>query len=136
MGDPDADEENAVLKAEQDAQVKALHCLFLIDLAICLHSHNTVLYLMPILRLERIPVAMLLFYRLLLLILGNIEVIVLSIHLVPCNSLLALTFYHFFLLSGKLDKAAVLKAICAGFQETTEPAVCLSEGIIRVSCDN
>ena len=82
MGDPDADEENAVLKAEQDAQVKALHCLFLIDLAICLHSHNTVLYLMPILRLERIPVAMLLFYRLLLLIIGNIEVSFLSNHVV------------------------------------------------------
>lgn len=31
-------------------------------------------------------------------------------------------------LSGKLDKGAVLKAICAGFRETTEPAVCLSEG--------
>lgn len=32
------------------------------------------------------------------------------------------------LVSGKLDKGAVLKAICAGFQETTEPAICLSEG--------
>lgn len=28
-----------------------------------------------------------------------------------------------------MDKTAVLKAICAGFQEATEPAVCLSEGI-------
>lgn len=35
-------------------------------------------------------------------------------------------FLHLF--SGKLAKGAVLKAICAGFQETTEPAVCLSEG--------
>lgn len=25
---------------------------------------------------------------------------------------------------GKLEKVAVLKAICAGFQETTEPGVC------------
>lgn len=30
--------------------------------------------------------------------------------------------------TGKLDKGAVLKAICAGFKETTEPGVCLSEG--------
>ncbi|KAF3447759.1 hypothetical protein FNV43_RR08463 [Rhamnella rubrinervis] len=34
----------------------------------------------------------------------------------------------------KLDKAAVLKAICAGFQETTEPAICLSEGIETNEC--
>ncbi|GFZ16900.1 vaculolar sorting receptor 3 [Actinidia rufa] len=27
---------------------------------------------------------------------------------------------------GKLEKGAVLKAICAGFEETTEPAVCLA----------
>ena len=33
-----------------------------------------------------------------------------------------------FWFTGKLDKGAVLKAICAGFEETTEPAVCLSEG--------
>lgn len=30
--------------------------------------------------------------------------------------------------SGKLDKGAVLKAICSGFEETTEPAVCLTPG--------
>ena len=30
--------------------------------------------------------------------------------------------------TGKLDKGAVLKAICAGFEEKTEPAVCLSPG--------
>ena len=29
---------------------------------------------------------------------------------------------------GKLDKGAFLKAICAGFQETTEPTICLREG--------
>ncbi|OWM64787.1 hypothetical protein CDL15_Pgr028504 [Punica granatum] len=29
---------------------------------------------------------------------------------------------------GKLEKGAVLKATCAGFEETTEPAVCLSGG--------
>lgn len=29
---------------------------------------------------------------------------------------------------GKLDKGAVLKGICSGFQETTEPAICLTEG--------
>lgn len=32
------------------------------------------------------------------------------------------------MLSGKLDKGAVMKAICSGFQETTDPPVCLSEG--------
>lgn len=30
--------------------------------------------------------------------------------------------------AGKLERSAVLKAICAGFKETTEPAVCLSGG--------
>ena len=35
-----------------------------------------------------------------------------------------LTYLH----TGKLAKGAVLKAICAGFEETTEPAVCLSGG--------
>jgi hypothetical protein len=29
---------------------------------------------------------------------------------------------------GKLERKAVLKAICAGFEETTEPNVCLSDG--------
>ena len=32
------------------------------------------------------------------------------------------------LIAGKLDKVVVLKEICAGFQETTDPTVCLSEG--------
>ncbi|KAK9124750.1 hypothetical protein Sjap_014352 [Stephania japonica] len=35
---------------------------------------------------------------------------------------------------GKLDKGAVLRAICAGFRETTEPAVCLAEGIETNEC--
>lgn len=33
-----------------------------------------------------------------------------------------------YVLAGKLEKGAVLKAICSGFEETTEPAVCLSGG--------
>ncbi|XP_059462279.1 vacuolar-sorting receptor 1-like isoform X1 [Corylus avellana] len=37
---------------------------------------------------------------------------------------------------GKLDKVAVLKAICAGFEETTEPAICLSEDIETNECLN
>lgn len=39
---------------------------------------------------------------------------------------LCLTLMHE--IAGKLQKGAVLKAICAGFEETTEPAVCLSNG--------
>ncbi|XP_068656258.1 vacuolar-sorting receptor 3-like [Aristolochia californica] len=35
---------------------------------------------------------------------------------------------------GKLEKGAVLKAICAGFEETTEPAVCLSDDIETNEC--
>lgn len=35
---------------------------------------------------------------------------------------------------GKLDKVAVLKAICAGFEETTEPAICLSEDLETNEC--
>ncbi|KAJ8461096.1 hypothetical protein OPV22_034022 [Ensete ventricosum] len=78
MGDPDADEENAVLKAEQDAQIGK-------------DSRGDVTILPT-------------------LVINNRQ-------------------YR-----GKLDKAAVLKAICAGFQETTEPAVCLSEEIETNEC--
>jgi hypothetical protein len=35
---------------------------------------------------------------------------------------------------GKLDKRAVLKTVCAGFQETTEPTVCLSEDMETNEC--
>ncbi|XP_043713336.1 vacuolar-sorting receptor 3-like [Telopea speciosissima] len=35
---------------------------------------------------------------------------------------------------GKLEKGAVLKAICSGFEETTEPAVCLSNDIETNEC--
>jgi|APAra0007618407_1042631.scaffolds.fasta_scaffold06200_3 hypothetical protein len=35
-----------------------------------------------------------------------------------------------FMLLGKLEKGAVLKAMCSGFQESTEPAICLTEGTI------
>ncbi|CAM6098901.1 unnamed protein product [Calypogeia fissa] len=35
---------------------------------------------------------------------------------------------------GKLDKAAVLKAICAGFKETTDPPPCLSEEVETNEC--
>ncbi|MQL90209.1 hypothetical protein Taro_022807 [Colocasia esculenta] len=69
IGDPDADEENPILKAEQDAQIGK-------------NSRGDVTILPT-------------------LVINNRQ-------------------YR-----GKLDKAAVLKAICAGFEETTEPAVCL-----------
>ncbi|CAL9120359.1 unnamed protein product [Musa acuminata var. zebrina] len=35
---------------------------------------------------------------------------------------------------GKLEKKAVLKAICAGFEETTEPPACLSDDIETNEC--
>ncbi|CAA3027250.1 vacuolar-sorting receptor 3-like [Olea europaea subsp. europaea] len=35
---------------------------------------------------------------------------------------------------GKLEKAAVLKAICSGFEETTEPSVCLSGDVETNEC--
>lgn len=35
---------------------------------------------------------------------------------------------------GKLAKGAVLKAICAGFEETTEPSVCLSDDVETNEC--
>ncbi|KAK4801620.1 hypothetical protein SAY86_022107 [Trapa natans] len=35
---------------------------------------------------------------------------------------------------GKLERTAVLKALCAGFKETTEPAVCLSGDIETNQC--
>ncbi|KAK1312812.1 Vacuolar-sorting receptor 1 [Acorus calamus] len=78
IGDSDADEDNPVLKAEQDAQVGK-------------DSRGDVTILPT-------------------LVINNRQ-------------------YR-----GKLDKGAVLKAICAGFEETTEPAVCLSEGIQTNEC--
>ncbi|KAG6408998.1 hypothetical protein SASPL_132026 [Salvia splendens] len=35
---------------------------------------------------------------------------------------------------GKLEKGAVLKAICAGFEETTEPSVCLNGDVETNEC--
>ncbi|XP_051133954.1 vacuolar-sorting receptor 3-like [Andrographis paniculata] len=35
---------------------------------------------------------------------------------------------------GKLEKGAVLKAICSGFEETTEPSVCLSGNVETNEC--
>ncbi|CAL9053649.1 unnamed protein product [Musa banksii] len=78
MGDPDADEENPVLKAEQDAQIGK-------------DSRGDVTILPTLLINNRQ-------YR------------------------------------GNLDRTAVLKAICAGFKETTEPAVCLSDDIQTNEC--
>ncbi|KAG0488950.1 hypothetical protein HPP92_007761 [Vanilla planifolia] len=37
---------------------------------------------------------------------------------------------------GKLEKKAVLKAICSGFEETTEPAACLSDEIETNECND
>ncbi|XP_009372030.2 vacuolar-sorting receptor 1 [Pyrus x bretschneideri] len=78
IGDPEADEENAVLKAEQDAQIGK--------------GYRGDVTILPTLVINRRQ------YR------------------------------------GKLDKGAVLKAICSGFQETTEPAVCLSEDVQTNQC--
>ncbi|CAH8358028.1 unnamed protein product [Eruca vesicaria subsp. sativa] len=35
---------------------------------------------------------------------------------------------------GKLEKGAVLKAMCSGFQESTEPAICLTEDLNTNEC--
>ncbi|KAL8517033.1 hypothetical protein ACS0TY_015316 [Phlomoides rotata] len=35
---------------------------------------------------------------------------------------------------GKLDKGAVLKAICSGFEETTEPSICLTPDVQTNEC--
>ncbi|KAG0457703.1 hypothetical protein HPP92_022583 [Vanilla planifolia] len=78
MGDSEADEDNLVLKAEQDAQIGK-------------KSRGDVTILPTLVINDRQ-------YR------------------------------------GKLDRSAVLKAICAGFQETTEPVVCLSEDIQTNEC--
>ncbi|GMI89911.1 binding protein of 80 kDa 1;2, VACUOLAR SORTING RECEPTOR 2, VACUOLAR SORTING RECEPTOR 1;2 [Hibiscus trionum] len=78
IGDTDADEENPVLKAEQDAQIGK-------------GSRGDVTILPT-------------------LVINNRQ------------------------FRGKLDKRAVLKAICAGFQETTEPAICLTKDIETNEC--
>ncbi|XP_057971054.1 vacuolar-sorting receptor 1-like isoform X1 [Malania oleifera] len=78
VGDPEADVENPVLKAEQDAQIGK-------------GSRGDVTILPT-------------------LVINNRQ-------------------YR-----GKLDKGAVLKAICAGFQETTEPTICLTEDMETNEC--
>ncbi|KAK4771262.1 hypothetical protein SAY87_031794 [Trapa incisa] len=78
MGDPDADADNPVLKAEQDTQIGK-------------GSRGDVTILPT-------------------LVINNGQ-------------------YR-----GKLDKGAVLKAICAGFQETTEPAICLTSDMETNEC--
>nr|CAB3500902.1 unnamed protein product [Digitaria exilis] len=78
VGDPDANEENEILKAEQDAQIG--------------HGKRGDVTILPTLVINNRQ------YR------------------------------------GTLDKVAVLKAICSGFEETTEPAICLSEDIQTNEC--
>lgn len=78
MGDPEADVDNPVLKAQQDAQVGD-------------GSRGDVTILPT-------------------LVINNVQ-------------------YR-----GKLDRTAVLKALCAGFKETTEPRLCLSEDIETNEC--
>jgi hypothetical protein len=78
VGDPNADENNEILKAEQDAQIG--------------HDKRGDVTILPTLVINNKQ------YR------------------------------------GKLDKVAVLKAICSGFEETTEPAICLSEEIQTNEC--
>ncbi|KAM3313437.1 hypothetical protein ACQJBY_032808 [Aegilops geniculata] len=78
VGDPEADEENPILKAEQDAQIG--------------HGKRGDVTILPTLVVNNRQ------YR------------------------------------GKLDKGAVLKAICSGFEETTEPAICLSEDVQTNEC--
>ncbi|XP_047090500.1 vacuolar-sorting receptor 1-like [Lolium rigidum] len=78
IGDPEADEENPILKAEQDAQIG--------------HGKRGDVTILPTLVVNNRQ------YR------------------------------------GKLDKGAVLKAICSGFEETTEPAICLSDDVQTNEC--
>lgn len=77
-------------------------------------------------RLEKEQEEMSPYYLLLLSTIDNIEVSALTYF---CLQLRTFIFSFLMLVpSGKLEKGAVLKAICAGFEETTEPAVCLSDG--------
>ncbi|EER94904.1 vacuolar-sorting receptor 1 [Sorghum bicolor] len=78
IGDPEADVENEILKAEQDAQIG--------------HGNRGDVTILPTLVINNRQ------YR------------------------------------GTLDKVAVMKAICSGFEETTEPAVCLSEEVQTNEC--
>ncbi|PKA61785.1 Vacuolar-sorting receptor 1 [Apostasia shenzhenica] len=78
IGDPDADEDNPLLRAEQDAQIG--------------HGSRGDVTILPTIVINDRQ------YR------------------------------------GKLDKGAVLKAVCSGFKETTEPAVCLTEDVETNEC--
>ena len=37
--------------------------------------------------------------------------------------------FYFGCFEGKLERTAILKAVCAGFKESTEPRICLSGGL-------
>ncbi|KAL0714266.1 hypothetical protein Bca4012_021245 [Brassica carinata] len=82
IGDPDADVENSILKAEQESQV---------GLPVGKGSRGDVTILPT-------------------LVVNNRQ-------------------YR-----GKLEKGAVLKAMCSGFQESTEPAICLAEDLETNEC--
>ncbi|KAL7131365.1 hypothetical protein ABFS83_13G192700 [Erythranthe nasuta] len=78
MGDPEADTENQVLKAEQDLQVG--------------HGLRGDITILPTMVINNVQ------YR------------------------------------GKLERSAILKAICAGFKETTDPPICLSGDLETNEC--
>ena len=82
-------------------------------------------------RLDMDLEVMSLFFPHLLLTTDNIEVGILSsqtFYLFKCKNKMRQTNILLNLIARKLDKGVVLKAICAGFQETTEPTIFLSEG--------
>lgn len=63
------------------------------------------------------------------------EVCPLSHSSFPFSSMLFMFYFsfwtcvYFIFCLGKLDKRAVLRAICSGFEETTEPDICLTQGL-------
>ncbi|KAK9149968.1 hypothetical protein Syun_008277 [Stephania yunnanensis] len=101
MGDPEADVENPVLKAEQELQVfpsfirrhpKKLNSVNAFNFKSSFRMHRMAFRSMLNANQKRV------------------------------------------LIIGKLERTAVLRAVCAGFAETTEPAVCLSADIETNEC--
>ena len=100
MGDPEADAENAVLKAEQQAQVWFKNNFFG-EFVVCI-CDDMIFHILVYLKIGKG-------------VRGDVTIL----------PTLVINNRQY---RGKLDKKAVLKAICSGFEETTEPPICLSHG--------
>lgn len=129
MGDPEADIDNEVLKFEQDSQVLfSFRVMKIVSLKMLdrLTEFVFVFVYNQVGRGSRGDVTILP-----TLVINDAQYRGRPFHhffdgLGTMFNILLLFFVHFI---GKLERTAVLRAICSGFKETADPAICLSGGI-------